>query len=305
MFIGSSYGFETVPNVITANMRQLGHRLDNLKAIAYGIFCAALFWIVLLLVREPLLYALYRCLARIGIPSAMRALQSRRGGGCFEISTTAPPQWAIYLEQQCVPYFIVLASLFIAILIYNWFAFGESCTSHCLGCGTLLRNLEVAACPTCGLTLVSQVSKSDLLNISVSSPHLRALTNKVLCVLLGAVAGTIVYWLTGFGWIQNSLILALYQICDALGISDCRDALEIIRSHGANTLLHWEAAPIMLFWIELYVGPVLRFSLSAAVAIASYKGLKRTPDGSPSCTKCGYSLVGLTVPRCPECGTRI
>ena len=53
-------------------------------------------------------------------------------------------------------------------------------------------------------------------------------------------------------------------------------------------------------WWFLLGGPIL-FAVCLAIVLVRSRSVKS--DGLPRCRKCGYLLVGLRDPRCPECGT--
>lgn len=64
------------------------------------------------------------------------------------------------------------------------------------------------------------------------------------------------------------------------------------------------------FWIDVGVLVLLALTLLATVLVAMLiwrdgfrKGWRRSRGAPPRCPNCGYSMVGLTECRCPECGT--
>ncbi len=58
----------------------------------------------------------------------------------------------------------------------------------------------------------------------------------------------------------------------------------------------------LLFFTVVVVGPFLLFGL----VIGSFAAfLTRNESGPLECGKCGYSLVGLTSGKCPECGCEV
>ena len=50
---------------------------------------------------------------------------------------------------------------------------------------------------------------------------------------------------------------------------------------------------------------ILGCAIGAAFGYWSYRSYERRYRYEPCCEKCGYSLRGLTGPRCPECGTPV
>jgi hypothetical protein len=68
----------------------------------------------------------------------------------------------------------------------------------------------------------------------------------------------------------------------------------------------WANAVFFMVLVGVLTFPFGLPSMVAA-AIACVLQLRSKPGvpNGPRCAKCGYSLVGLTVPRCPECGCLI
>ena len=63
-------------------------------------------------------------------------------------------------------------------------------------------------------------------------------------------------------------------------------------------------------WLEVGVLVLVALTLLTTVLVAMLiwrdgfrKGWRRSRGAPPRCPKCGYSMVGLTQCRCPECGT--
>jgi hypothetical protein len=96
-------------------------------------------------------------------------------------------------------------------------------------------------------------------------------------------------------------------------LASCLSWLSLLWNIGTCTyILHretprswdsWETDEYLWFF-----GPSVLLSLlsvAAAVSIArhEHRGLRIPHPGPPKCNKCDYLLTGLTVARCPECGT--
>ncbi|MBN1345743.1 MAG: hypothetical protein JXQ73_23825 [Phycisphaerae bacterium] len=84
-------------------------------------------------------------------------------------------------------------------------------------------------------------------------------------------------------------------------------------SNGAPLLIEQGSGWPIRGWIDAAFGqcqavlPPLVMALSGAVMLGGPPWLlaRLVPGGRSACTECGYSLVGLTAPRCPECGTPV
>jgi hypothetical protein len=105
----------------------------------------------------------------------------------------------------------------------------------------------------------------------------------VLCILLSVRSAKRVDLLTrwAFGFFQGSLLLSIYE-------NEWRDAL-----------LDWKPTSFVYLLVLLVAVYASAFAL-----ITQYlsQRFRRAPDLS-HCHECGYLLKGLTVARCPECGT--
>jgi len=101
------------------------------------------------------------------------------------------------------------------------------------------------------------------------------------------------------------------------------------RAAGGAIAIRWYTALCCVLWFAWWtcdgalIGVHLALAASAAILVGAYeearlrahRGPFRTllaltiaslelPDPTePQCTRCGYLLLGLTTPRCPECGT--
>ena len=94
---------------------------------------------------------------------------------------------------------------------------------------------------------------------------------KAIAFLIGFLAPVILAW---------GLVVYAYVYCHSNG-------------HEMRGLSTWMAT--------LYVGwPSIPVGLVIGSVAAS---LTRSKPGPLECGKCGYSLVGLTSHRCPECGS--
>jgi hypothetical protein len=64
-------------------------------------------------------------------------------------------------------------------------------------------------------------------------------------------------------------------------------------------------------WVKLITGTIITYGPSCFIAVGTYSLLTRyfVPktqlDKETHCRKCGYTLKGITEPRCPECGEKI
>ena len=82
-------------------------------------------------------------------------------------------------------------------------------------------------------------------------------------------------------------------------------------------ILHWEGMPDWEFWdagrhtmhtelneyIALFGPSTLLSTCAVLISRRARKQPKCLESHPPKCAKCGYLLVGLTLARCPECGT--
>jgi hypothetical protein len=68
----------------------------------------------------------------------------------------------------------------------------------------------------------------------------------------------------------------------------------------------WAGAAFLMVLVGVLTFPFGLPSMAAAAVgcVMQVRSKAGAPD-SPRCAKCGYSLVGLMVPRCPECGCLI
>jgi hypothetical protein len=67
---------------------------------------------------------------------------------------------------------------------------------------------------------------------------------------------------------------------------------------GLVQLYHWR--PLTAYRPFALLGPVYVVALGALQVCVHRHAPRVSPD---ECRKCGYLLIGLTAPRCPECGT--
>lgn len=54
---------------------------------------------------------------------------------------------------------------------------------------------------------------------------------------------------------------------------------------------------------EIVAWFVLAACFALPVAVLVHVARRRRASGEPQCSRCGYLLIGLPEPRCPECGT--
>jgi hypothetical protein len=88
----------------------------------------------------------------------------------------------------------------------------------------------------------------------------------------------------------------LSSLLQAGGLLLAMDSNRVL--HRLSLPLEWQYAVLIMSMTGYIVG----FSAGTHYWARQY-ALRNEENPEPRCDQCGYSLVGLTRPRCPECGT--
>ena len=125
---------------------------------------------------------------------------------------------------------------------------------------------------------------------------------------LGAYIGVILAWLAIFlghnAALYALMITAIAGLFGSLRVIVGRLAMRFWLMHVA-ALLYTKAILICSFYGILYVTAALGVALTVALTLPLYRLFKN--DFAKTippwlCQACGYPLLGLTEPNCPECG---
>jgi hypothetical protein len=76
------------------------------------------------------------------------------------------------------------------------------------------------------------------------------------------------------------------------------------RARAANVLSPRWRADLFVQVHPILVVATLGYLLLGVLSVATVRNWRRVgkPDDPSRCRQCGYSLIGLSAPRCPECG---
>lgn len=104
--------------------------------------------------------------------------------------------------------------------------------------------------------------------------------------------------------VRRPLLIGFYSACQYVGLLAKIDRWEDAGStFGGYTVMPFPptTGTMLIDMVFLFVWPSLAILLSLLV----YHRLSLYDRSIPRCARCSYSLVGLTAPRCPECGLAI
>jgi len=100
--------------------------------------------------------------------------------------------------------------------------------------------------------------------------------------------------------LYSGLLQSLVLVCHSFREYEYRAYRTFLGVSGDDSPLR-----IGLMWTGLILGYTCLFSMVTSLFAALMQTFfdQKTKRDGPMCKQCGYSLRGLTIPRCPECGT--
>jgi hypothetical protein len=241
------------------------------------------------------------------------------------------PRGLRVVHHVCVAVTLLLGPLLAAIAVYHILTRRVYGVFHCPSCREPLRGLTGFTCPKCeapipGMSKASASSGPAWAELT-SGPASRAALKVRLSRVSGGltlVGGVFILCVVASSILTKPLLLASWDMyCRAENPSLTDRAVRRISSPlwhcspwgrarpPCDSLSYldcsWEMPKAVRQAQEAFVGTI-RTSWILVVALLIYHRVvfrSMAPAPYPSCRDCGYPLIGLSEPRCPECGLAI
>jgi hypothetical protein len=122
--------------------------------------------------------------------------------------------------------------------------------------------------------------------------------------LAAVVVGLLVYNAMRPLTVRKPVYVGIYSACQWLGLlSETVEFEECGASCGDSVNIFPPTTGTVLLGAAIYLG--LWPSIALLPALLVYHRLTLYDRSQPRCSRCGYLLIKLTAPRCPECGKAI